>query len=584
MAPARLSWLPLVAAGAVVAAPSGQRGANVPFVEYQAEAAVTNGALVGPSRKFGTVASESSGRRAVRLQPGQHVEFTLRAPANAVDVRYSVPDGASGTLDVIAGDERLAELGLTSAYSWFYGGYPFTNDPRAGGAHHFYDDTRTLLGTTLPAGSKVRLLARGPVVVDLADFELVAPPAAQPPGSIAVTDFGADETGTRDSRAAFERALATGKSVWIPPGTFTISGHLRVDDVTLEGAGPWYSVLRGDGVGIYGNAAPHPSTNVHLANFAIFGEVRDRDDGAQVNGIGGALSSSTISNVWIQHTKVGMWLDGPFERLTISGCRIQDTTADGINLHEGVSHTVVENTLVRNTGDDGLAIWSDASTGRGPAHDNVFRFDTVELPILANGIAFYGGRDNAATDNLVQDTVTEGGGIHLGNRFSSTPLAGTTTIARNTIVRSGSLNPSTRTPIGALWLYAKDAPLTGAVDVSDTSVLDSTYAALHVYGSAVTNLRLRGVRIDRAGTFGLQVQASGKATVSDVRATRLGAAGVYLCPGANTFRIVGRATGLRSRYCGPFPAPRTLQEARSVVRASPRGEAGARAGPPAPAR
>jgi hypothetical protein len=562
----RLS-LALAAAGALVlvaggpAAPDPQRGAAVPFVEYQAEAAATDGAVLRPSRAFGTLAAEASGRQAVRLQSGQSVEFTLRAPANAVDVRYSIPDsadgtGATATLDVVVGDRRLAGLPLTSAYSWFYGGFPFTNDPRAGGAHHFYDDTRALLGTSLSEGSKVRLVATAPTVVDLADFEQVAPPLAQPSDSRAVTDFGADPTGSRDSTAAFRSAIAAAKHVWIPPGTFRITEHLIVDDVTLQGAGPWYSLVRGEGVGIYGNPAPRPSTHVQLADFAIFGEVRERDDSAQVNGIGGALSASSISNLWIQHTKVGMWLDGPFDGLTISGCRIQDTTADGINLHQAVSHTVVENTLVRNTGDDGLAIWSDASRGDPPAHDNVFRLDTVELPILANGIAFYGGTDNSATDDLVQDTVTEGGGIHVGNRFSSTPLAGTTTLARNTVARTGSLNPHTRTPIGALWLYALDAPLTGAVDVSDTVLLDSTYAALHVYGSTVRNLRLRGVRIDRAGTFGLQIQANGRVTVSDVRATRLGAAGVYICRRANTFRIVGRATGLRTRYCGPFPAPR----------------------------
>jgi hypothetical protein len=454
----------------------------------------------------------------------------------------------------------VTQLALTSAYSWFYGGFPFTNDRRDGGAHHFYDDARALLGTTLSAESKVRFVATAPTVVDLADFEDVAPPLAQPAGSFAVTDFGADQTGASDSTTAFRSAIAAGraagKPVWIPPGTFTITGHLSVDDVTLAGAGPWYSVLRGEGVGIYGNPAPDPSTRVRLANFAIFGEVRDRDDSAQVNGIGGALFDSSISNLWIQHTKVGMWLDGPFDGLTISGCRIQDTTADGINLHQAVSHTVVENTLVRNTGDDGLAIWSDASTGQPPAHDNVFRFDTIELPNLANGIAFYGGTNNSATDDLVQDTVTEGGGIHVGNRFSSRPLAGTTTIARNTVVRAGSLNPHIRTPIGALWLYAQDAPLNGTVDVSDTVLLDSTYAAVHVYGSAVKNLRLRGVRIDRAGTFGVQIQANGRVTVSDVKATRLGAAGIYICRRANTFRIVGRATGLRTRYCGPFPSPR----------------------------
>jgi hypothetical protein len=549
----------VIAASALVlavGAGTAQRGATSPFVEYQAEAAATDGILLGPGRTSGTLAAEASGRRAVRLQRGQYVEFTLRAPANAVDVRYSIPDGATATLDVVVDGTRITGLVLTSAYSWFYGGYPFTNDSHAGGAHHFYDDTRALLGTTLAEGAKVRLVANAPTVVDLADFELVAPPLPQPAGSVSVVEFGADPSGIRDSTAAFRSAIASGKSVWIPPGDFTITSHLIVDRVTIQGTGPWYSVLRGDGVGVYGNPAPHPSTHVRLADFAIFGEVRDRDDSAQLNGIGGALSDSTISNLWIQHTKVGMWLDGPFDGLTISGCRIQDTTADGINLHEGVSRTVIENTLVRNTGDDGLAIWSDASRGEPPAHDNVFRFNTVELPILANGIAFYGGTDNSATDNLVEDTVTEGGGIHVGNRFSSTPLAGTTTLARNTIVRGGSLMPSTRTPIGALWLYAKDAPLTGVVDVSDTVLLDSTYAALHVYGSMVSNLHLRGVRIDRAGTFGLQVQANGSATVSDVKAIRLGAAGVYVCRSANTFRIVGRASGLRSRYCGPFPAPK----------------------------
>src|SRR5205823_12542771 len=126
------------------------------------------------------------------------------------------------------------------------------------------------LGTTLPEGAKVRLVATATTVVDLADFEQVARPAAQPANSLAVTDFGADPTGARDSTAAFRSAIAAGRHVWIPPGTFTVTGHLIVDDMTLQGAGPWYSVLRGEGVGLYGNPAPRPSTHVRLADFAIF--------------------------------------------------------------------------------------------------------------------------------------------------------------------------------------------------------------------------------------------------------------------------------------------------------------------------
>jgi hypothetical protein len=536
----------------------------------EAEQGRTNGSIVGPSRTFGTLAAEASGRQAVRLPgAGSYVELTLRAPANAVDVRYSVPDSAAGTgttssLAVQIGGKVVADLPLTSAYSWFYGTYPFTNDPQDERAHHFYDDARTLLGSTFPRGTKVRLVARSATVIDLADFEQVGPPLASPAGSLSVVDFGADPTGAKDSgtaiQTAFDAGAAQHKTVWIPSGTFTVGRHLQVDDVTIRGAGPWYSVLHGNGVGIFGRAAPSPSTNVHLSDFAIFGEVKDRVDALQLNGIGGAFGGgSTISNLWIQHEKVGMWLDGPFDGLTITGCRIQDMTADGINLHQGVSHVTIEKTLVRNTGDDGIALWSEEGRlgAAGADHDNILRFDTVELPILANGVAFYGGRDNSVTDSLIADTLVDGGGIHIGSRFSSTPLAGTTTIARNLLVRAGAFLAVTQNPGGALWFWADQAPLTGNVVVSDTVLRDSTFAAVQFLGTSVTNVHLVRDRFEHPGTFGLQVQANGSLSVANVTATHVGARrGTYICPTANKFKIVGTIKGLKGRYCGPWPKPR----------------------------
>ena len=70
-----------------------------------------------------------------------------------------------------------------------------------------------------------------------------------------------------------------------------------------------------------------------------------------------------VQNVWIEHTKVGMWLDGPFSGLLIVGSRIHDTTADGINLHGGVTSSTITNSDIRNTGDDGIALWADSSIG-----------------------------------------------------------------------------------------------------------------------------------------------------------------------------------------------------------------------------
>src|SRR3984957_15547424 len=97
-------------------------GAPLEFVEYEAENAVTNGRIVGPDRTFGTLVSEASGRRAVLLEAqGDYVEFTLSAPANALTVRYAVPDGPEGEpvdarLGVYAQNRRVGELAVTSRY------------------------------------------------------------------------------------------------------------------------------------------------------------------------------------------------------------------------------------------------------------------------------------------------------------------------------------------------------------------------------------------------------------------------------------------------------------------------------------
>lgn len=541
------------------------RGAHLPYAEYQAEDAATNAIVIGPDRTFTHLAAEASGRKAVQLNAqGQYVEFTLTQPANSIVLRYSIPDAPDGSgltapLSLYVNGARKPDLALTSKYGWFYGVYPFTNNPGGGLPHHFYDETHALLDE-MPAGTKVRVQVDAGdtapwYVIDLADFEEVAPALAQPDGYLSITDFGADPTGAKEANQALDEAIAAaksqGKGVWLPRGTFKINSHIILDNVTIRGAGMWYSVLHGNNIGLYGNFNPHPSSNVKLYDFAIFGEVTNRDDNAQVNGIGGALGgSSVIQNIWIEHTKVGIWLDGPFNGLTITGCRLRDLTADGLNLHQGISNTVVEQTHVRNTGDDGLAMWAQTDAN----HDNVFRFNTVELPILANNIAIYGGSNNSVTGNFVSDTLTQGGGIHVGNRFKAVAVSGTTTIARNTLVRTGSWDPNWRYGVGAIWFYALDTAMTGNINVTDAEINDSSYAAIHFTNLRIINVSFDRVKINKAGTFAVQEQAPGAAQFSNVTATGLGVSGSYDCE--TGFKITEGTgnSGWDSRQCG-FPTP-----------------------------
>jgi hypothetical protein len=560
---------PVNTVAALPAAETAGRGATVPFVEHEAENVVTTGTVIGPNRTEGTLASEASGRRAVEVRSGQYVEFTLTAPANSIVARVSIPDSAGGTgldgsLNLSVNGAAAGTLPVTSRYGWYYGSYPFTNDPGAGRQHHFYDESRRLLGQTYPAGTKIRLSYGASNIpaytVDLADFENVAPPAAQPANSVSVTSYGADPTGAGDAGPAFDQAVnaarSSGRTVWIPAGTFTVNRHVVLDNVTVRGAGPWHSVVRGDGVGMYGRyvADGGPSQNVHLADFAIIGEVKERNDSAQVNAVGGAMSNSSVTNIWMQHTKVGAWMDGPFTNFTFRGNRVLDQTADGLNLHDGVTNSTVTNNFVRNSGDDGLALWAERNQETG----NKYTFNTVIAPILANAIAIYGGRDITVSDNVVADTQTQGGGLHFANRFNAVPVAGTFTVARNTTVRSGVLDPNWQFGVGAIWFDARDSQMTATINVTDLRLIDSSYEAIHIMGSGVTGLHFDGVRIEGAGTFALQLQTTGGATFRNVVASGIGRRGIYNCQGGNAFAITdlgGNSGWLGDVYCGPWPTP-----------------------------
>jgi len=68
--------------------------------------------------------------------------------------------------------------------------------------------------------------------------------------------------------------------------------------------------------------------------------------------------------------------------------------------------------------------------------------------------------------------LTEGGGIHVGNRFKAVALSGVTTIARNTIVSGGIMLRLALRRRGDLF-YAQDSAMTGTINVSDLEIDDS---------------------------------------------------------------------------------------------------------------
>ncbi|MFJ2770894.1 discoidin domain-containing protein [Streptomyces sp. NPDC087300] len=544
---------------------SAAAGADLPFTSTEAETAATDGQKIGPDHTQGTLASEASGRQAVRLGVGQSVEFTLGAAANAVNVSANVPDGQSGSLAVYVNGTKLdTSLPVTSKYSYI-------DTPWIAGAkaHHFFDNARLLLGRNLQAGDKVKLTAVSTqVTVDVADFEQVGAPAAKPSGAVSVVDKGADPSGQRDSTAAFRDAIAAAKgsggTVWIPPGEFKVGSELSgVENVTVQGAGGWHSVVRSSRFINQSNSAGR----VHLKDFAVIGEVTERVDGNPDNFVNGSLGpGSSVSGMWLQHLKVGLWLTGNNDDLVVENNRVLDTTADGLNLNGNARGVQVRDNFLRNQGDDALAMWALNATNS----DDTFANNTVSQPNLANGIAIYGGRDITVKDNLVQDTNALGSGIAISNqKFLDPffPLAGTVTVSGNTLVRTGAMNPNWNHPMGALRVDAYDSAIEANVDITGTTIKDSPYSAYEFVsgggtGKAVKNVTVNGSTVDKVGTVVVQAETPGAVRVTGVKATGVGAAGVYNCPypagsGAFTLTDGGGNSGFDSVWgdCSTWPQP-----------------------------
>jgi len=492
----------------------GHRGAEMSWTTYEAEAMKSTGTVLGPKYRPHLVETESSGQQCVRLaEAGQYVAFTAQSAANAMIVRYSLPDAVEGggtraTLALYRNGERIQEFAITSQDSWLYGDYPFTNNPNAGKPRNFYDEIR-VKGLSIAKGDLVRIErvdggTANYCIIDLIELENISPPLEAPPQSIPIADASpgrgdsTDQDYTETLRRCIAEAAIAGKSVWLPPGTFKISGDIVVpSNVTIQGAGMWHTTVVGDESQY---AVPNKRVriigrgdNIRLADFAVVGKLDYRDDGEANDGIVGSFgTNSTISRLWIEHTKVGVWVENSHQ-LVVEGCRFRNTIADGINLCVGSSHCTVQNCTARGTGDDCFAIWPATYTAQkySPGF-NIIRRCTGQLPFLANGAALYGGRSNQVLDCLFTD-ITAGAAILISTTFPTLDsqknidnnFSGTTVVRNCQVLRCGGFDHVWQWR-AAVQLCLDRRSMSG-VALMDLSILDSLSDGLSIVAPGSKN-------------------------------------------------------------------------------------------------
>jgi hypothetical protein len=509
-------------------------GADIPWTTYEAEDMKTTGTILGPKYEPFLVETESSGQKCVKLVgTGEYVEFTVQSPANALVVRYSLPDSVNGgginsTLSLYQNGKLVMRQPITSHYSWLYGKYPFTNDPKAGKPRNFYNEFR-LKDLTLAKGDVIRLQKTGQeasfCIIDLVDLENIPPPLSAPGGSLAITQFGADAKGQTDATEALRNCITAarkqGKTVWVPAGEYKLTGNIMLQsNVTIQGAGMWYSTFIGDDE-LYNQSDRRvrfklTGNNIHLADFAIIGKLNYRNDSEPNDGIVGArCENSTISRIWVEHTKVGMWFY-VCSNVVVDRCRLRNTLADGINFCVDTRDSVVQNCTTRNTGDDCFAIWPAASdqsfVQQSPSPgSNVFRHCTGQLPFLANGGAIYGGANNRIEDCRFTD-ISPGCGILISTTFPTSDESGKidnnfsgTTVVRNCdLIRSGGYDHDWAWR--AAFQLCMDRRSISGVDVSNVNIKDSLSDGLSIVApgskhgqGTLSNVRLENVNIPNYG-------------------------------------------------------------------------------------
>ena len=444
---------------------ASQYGAKLGYTTYEAEQGELKNGIVknAPSSEAEhATAREASGQAYVDLPTNASVSFIAQADANAVTVRYTVPDGESGKVEVKVNNTVIGTLDLSSKSNWQYlDNYTYhPNDdikvhdtPAADRLARFqFDEVSQLFKDAhINKGDTVTItnLDSTPVGIDLVDLEKAPDAIKQPANSVSITDFGAIANDGSDDYQAFmaaiESAKASKKSVYIPEGQFDFSRPISLyvpDGIKITGAGQWHTKLhflnteaakyddKGYASGGGGITFEPGSEDIDLGNLSMDSNLNSRhDEKANYKGISGTLGTgSSIHDIKIEHFEAGVWI-GDYSQnkplnytdgLTISNATIRNNFADGVNFVQGTSNSTVINSNIRGNGDDGLATWSShhENTNAHVAENNRFLNNTVELGWRAAGIGIFGGKGHEVANNLIKDNANWGG-VRLNTVFKN---------------------------------------------------------------------------------------------------------------------------------------------------------------------
>lgn len=276
-----------------------------------------------------------------------------------------------------------------------------------------------------------------------------------------VLDFGAKGDGVTDDTAAIQQAIdaaaaAGGGQVYVPPGTFIVSGGEEPSDGCLMLKSNVY--MYGDGMGV---------SNIKVADGSdtkITGIIRSAY-GEETHDFG--LSNLTLDGNRDNTTgKIDGWFNGYIpgkegydSNVTLDGVEIKDCSGYGFDPHEQTVNMVIKNSVSHGNGLDGFVadFLSDSIFENNVAYDNDRHgFNVVTSThdfTLSNNVAYGNG----------------GGGIVVQRGSENIPSPANIIITGGAVYDNGAE--------GVLIKLSSDVTLSG-VDIHDNGS-----AGVRIYGS-----------------------------------------------------------------------------------------------------
>ena len=509
-----------------------------PYLRYEAEPGLciqSGGSFIEatPYRQD-ELASEASNLKAVTLNgKGSYIAWTLDGDANALSIRFSLPDSESGfgtkcKIGIYKGEDRIAESTLDSYWAWQYTTkanvgekYPDNIPSDSKFARMRFDETYLLLHQAVEKDELLKIVVEddnNEVTIDFVEAEMAAPAMTFAEITSAPHDWEIIEfQGEGKSLQGFINANP-GKTIFIPAGTYDVPSGLEIkaDGTRLTGAGMWHTVINftasSDNIRTYGRRGITCDRNdcgVSDLSLQTVNNKRYYDNNSSYQ-VGKAFmgswgQNSVISNVRADHFECGAWIadyNGNSSRnLQVTNCRFRNNYADGINLCSGTEGAIVSHCSFRNNGDDDQAIWSTGNFSR----NNTYCYNTAENNWRASSLGFFGGEGNHAHNIAIFDAMECG--ARINGVFNGTGFGENISSFENiSIYRAGCGRESCGiqgdfwgNPNPALWIIGGNLYNTRNILLTDININDSRFEGVRLQcngGKLIENITMLNIHVD----------------------------------------------------------------------------------------